>query len=92
MTEYPLLSTIDSPDGIKQLNPRALHRLSEEISQFMQEIIKEVGGHYSSPLGVVDLTIALHCIYNSPLDCRGVFLTVFVELEILLGFGKKGGC
>jgi 1-deoxy-D-xylulose-5-phosphate synthase len=45
-----------------------LRKLSNEVSGYIKEVVANVGGHYSSPLGVVDLTIALHYIYNSPLD------------------------
>lgn len=68
MPEYPLLSNINSPDDIKRLNRKSLRKLSDEAGQFIQEIVEDIGGHYSSPLGVVDLTIALHYIYNSPAD------------------------
>ena len=68
MPDYQLLSKINSPDDIKQLNPTLLRKLSSEVTKYIQEVIENVGGHYSSPLGVVDLTIALHYIYNSPTD------------------------
>jgi len=68
MTKYPILSKINSPSDIKQLNISALRKLSSEVSEYIKEVVANVGGHYSSPLGVVDLTIALHYIYNSPID------------------------
>ena len=68
MPEYPILSTINSPSDIKQLNRKSLRTLSVEVSHFIQEVVEDLGGHYSSPLGVVDLTLALHYIYNSPED------------------------
>ena len=68
MSEYPLLSKINSPRDIKQLNNSTLRKLSIEVSNYIQDVVENVGGHYSSPLGVVDLTIALHYIYNSPQD------------------------
>ena len=68
MPEYPILSTIESPADIKQLNYKSLRKLSVEVSDFIQEVVEDLGGHYSSPLGVVDLTLALHYIYNSPED------------------------
>ena len=68
MPNYPLLSKINSPADIKHLNRKSLQKLSSEVSKYIQEIVENVGGHYSSPLGVVDLTIALHYIYNSPSD------------------------
>ncbi len=68
MKEYPLLAKIDSPADIKKLNLSSLKILSEEVAQYIQEVVENTGGHYSSPLGVVDLSIALHFIYNSPKD------------------------
>ena len=68
MPEYPILSTIESPADIKRLNYKSLRKLSVEVSDFIQEVVEYLGGHYSSPLGVVDLTLALHYIYNSPED------------------------
>ena len=68
MGNYSLLSTINSPEDIKRLNINALQLLSAEVASYIQEVVQNVGGHFSSPLGVVDLTIALHYIYNSPLD------------------------
>ena len=68
MFKYPTLSKIDSPSDLKQMNTQTLRKLSSEISNYIQEVVGKVGGHYSSPLGVVDMTIALHCVYNSPVD------------------------
>ena len=68
MNEYPLLAKIDSPADIKRLRHRSLCQLSKEVSQYIQDVIEHAGGHYSSPLGVVDLSIALHYIYDSPRD------------------------
>ena len=68
MPDYPILSKINSPDDIKQLKQASLRKLSSEVTKYIQEVVEDVGGHYSSPLGVVDLTIALHYIYNSPSD------------------------
>jgi len=68
MNNYSLLPTINSPKDIKILNINSLRLLSTEVGQYIQEVVENVGGHYSSPLGVIDLTIALHYIYNSPSD------------------------
>ena len=68
MSDFPILSKIDSPKDVKNLNRESLKTLSVEISDYIQQVVEEVGGHYSSPLGVVDLTLALHSIYNSPRD------------------------
>ena len=68
MHKLCLLPKIDSPEDIKKLNKNALRKLSTEVGQYIQDVVENVGGHYSSPLGVVDLTIALHYLYNSPSD------------------------
>ncbi len=63
-----ILSKINSPKDIKTLNTTALNQLSVEVSDKIKSVVEDVGGHYSSPLGVVDLTLALHYVYNSPDD------------------------
>jgi|TARA_B110000467_G_scaffold44007_1_gene40358 1-deoxy-D-xylulose-5-phosphate synthase len=63
-----ILSEVNSPEDLKQLNPDALSYLSAEVADHIKSVIEEYGGHYSSPLGVVDLTVALHYVYNSPKD------------------------
>ena len=63
-----MLDKINSPNDLKELSIEELEQVSDEISCLIKETIKEYGGHYSSPLGVVDLTVALHYSYNSPID------------------------
>ena len=63
-----ILSEINSPADLKRLNAEALGHLSGEVTDHIKSVIEEHGGHYSSPLGVVDLTIALHYVYDSPRD------------------------
>jgi len=63
-----ILSEINSPADLKQLNSDALSQLSMEVADHIKSVIEEHGGHYSSPLGVVDLTVALHYVYDSPND------------------------
>ncbi len=69
MTEkYPLLSTVDGPDDLKQIPLEKLPQLAAEVADLIKTVVQETGGHYSSPLGVVDLTVALHYVFNSPED------------------------
>ncbi|NQU68728.1 MAG: 1-deoxy-D-xylulose-5-phosphate synthase [Candidatus Marinimicrobia bacterium] len=68
MIQYKYLNTIDDPSDLKKLSVEELFEYSSELSHFMRTTIEEIGGHYSSPLGVVDLSIALHYVYNSPSD------------------------
>lgn len=56
------------PEDIKQMNFKELNNLSQDIRQFLIENISKTGGHLSSNLGIVELTIALHYVYNSPKD------------------------
>ena len=57
-----ILNKINSPLDLKDLSLNDLNSLSDEIADFIKEVIHEHGGHYSSPLGVVDLTLALHYV------------------------------
>ena len=51
---------------VKKIKIEDLPRLSDDIAKLIKDVVKTHGGHYSSPLGVVDLTVALHYIYISP--------------------------
>ena len=63
-----LLKTVNAPSDLKKLSIDDLNNYSIQLSSFIDETVSSIGGHYSSPLGVVDLSIALHYIYNSPKD------------------------
>lgn len=63
-----MLEKINSPKDLKQLNIQEKNQLSQEIREYILEVISENGGHLASNLGVVELTIALHSIFNVPKD------------------------
>lgn len=63
-----ILSTIDYPNNIKGLTDEQLKILCEEIRGFLISTISETGGHLASNLGVVELTVALHSVFNTPYD------------------------
>ena len=63
-----LLEKINSPEQLKQLPVEELPRLAEEIRRFLIESLSVTGGHLSSNLGVVELTLALHYLFDSPRD------------------------
>ena len=63
-----LLETIDSPAQLRQLERKQLPQLAEELRAFLIESVSQTGGHLSSNLGVVELTIALHYVFNTPDD------------------------
>lgn len=64
----PLLDTIDSPADLKQLEPDQLTLLAEELRLFLLYAVGQTGGHLGAGLGVVELTIALHYVFNTPDD------------------------
>ena len=63
-----LLDTINSPQELKALTKHQLYHLAQEIRQRIIETVSQTGGHLTSSLGVVELTIALHYIFDSPKD------------------------
>lgn len=65
---YSILDTISEPKHIKHLNKEQLERLSLEIRDFLIRSVSKTGGHLASNLGVVELTLALHRVYNTPDD------------------------
>ena len=68
MTTYPLLDTINHPARLRELDRRQLPELAEELRRFLVESVSRTGGHLSSNLGTVELTLALHYVYNTPED------------------------
>lgn len=68
MTATPLLDTIDSPAQLRRLDKRQLPQLAEELRTFIVESVSRTGGHLSSNLGTVELTIALHYVFDTPED------------------------
>ena len=62
------LKKINSPSDLRKINLKDLSKLSEELRQFIIEIVSEKGGHFGASLGVVELTIALHYVFNTPKD------------------------
>ncbi len=67
-TAYPLLETINDPAALRQLDRRQLPQLAEELRRFLVESVSRTGGHLSSNLGTVELTIALHYVFDTPED------------------------
>jgi 1-deoxy-D-xylulose-5-phosphate synthase len=65
---YELLETIDDPAQLRALDRKRLHQLARELREFLIESVASTGGHLSSNLGTVELTIALHAVFNTPED------------------------
>ena len=67
-TMFPLLENINSPADLRLLNRAQLHDLARELRQFLLQSVATTGGHLSSNLGTVELTVALHYIFDTPED------------------------
>ncbi|MEE9579838.1 MAG: 1-deoxy-D-xylulose-5-phosphate synthase, partial [Nitrosomonadaceae bacterium] len=65
---YPLLDTITYPSQLRELERKSLPQLADELRKFLVESVSKTGGHLSSNLGTVELTIALHYVFNTPHD------------------------
>jgi len=68
ITPGPLLAEIDSPDDLKKLDPDQLVDVCDELRDFIIDIVSIHGGHFGASLGVVEMTVALHYVYNTPED------------------------
>jgi len=64
----PLLKTINSPADLKKLDRTQLHQVSDELRQYIVDVVSVHGGHFAASLGVVELTVALHYVFNTPYD------------------------
>ena len=65
---YSLLDTIRSPADLRRLDRKQLPQLASELREFLIDSVSQTGGHLSSNLGTVELTIALHAVFNTPED------------------------
>lgn len=63
-----ILRTVDSPNDIKQLNDDELNLLAEELREYIIDVVSKNGGHLAPNLGVVELTLALHKVFDTPQD------------------------
>lgn len=68
ITPGPLLKKISSPADLKKLDQAQLVQLCEELRQFIIDNVSVYGGHFGASLGVVELTVALHYVFNTPYD------------------------
>src|SRR5215217_5914692 len=65
---YPLLDSLTDPSKLRLLERKQLPQLADELRKFLVESVAKTGGHLSSNLGTVELTIALHYVFNTPYD------------------------
>ncbi|GMR25233.1 MAG: 1-deoxy-D-xylulose-5-phosphate synthase [Ignavibacteria bacterium] len=66
--KYPVLSKVDSPADLKNLELADLKILCTDIREYMVDTISEIGGHFGGGLGAVELTVAVHKVFNTPYD------------------------
>lgn len=64
----PLLRNIQSPDDLKKLTKEQLPQICDELRQYIIDVVSVQGGHFGASLGVVELSVALHYIFNTPYD------------------------
>jgi len=64
----PLLQTINSPADLKNLGKDQLQQVCDELRQYIIDVVSVYGGHFGASLGVVELTVSLHYIFNTPYD------------------------
>ena len=68
LKNYPLLAQIDSPTDLRRLEDQQLPQLAGELREYLIDSVANTGGHLAAGLGTVELTIALHRVYNTPRD------------------------
>ena len=68
MNPTPLLDTIDLPQDVRRLQKTQLPELADELRAYLLESVSKTGGHFASNLGAVELTVALHFVYQTPYD------------------------
>ena len=66
--DTPLLDQVDVPADLRRIEPERLHELARELRSFLLYSVGKTGGHFGAGLGVVELTIALHYVFNTPDD------------------------
>ncbi|WP_232492601.1 1-deoxy-D-xylulose-5-phosphate synthase [Novosphingobium kaempferiae] len=64
----PLLDTVSTPDDLRKLKPAQLRQLADELRAEMISAVGQTGGHLGSGLGVVELTVAIHYVFDTPVD------------------------
>src|SRR5690606_1520325 len=62
----PLLDTVDTPEDLRKLEPSRLPQLADELRAEMISVVGQTGGHLGSGLGAVELTVAIHYVFDTP--------------------------
>ena len=67
-SKYPLLDKVNYPDDLKKIPKDKLPQFCDELRRYLIEVISQHPGHFAATLGVIELTVALHYVYNTPYD------------------------
>jgi 1-deoxy-D-xylulose-5-phosphate synthase len=68
LANYPLLAQINSPKDLRNIGQDQLEKVSNELRSFLLNSVSKSSGHFASGLGTIELTVALHYVYNTPFD------------------------
>ena len=68
LNDYPLLANIDTPSDLRELTRSQLPQASDELRRYLLNSVSKSSGHFASGLGTIELTVALHYVYNTPFD------------------------
>jgi len=68
LADYPLLKTIETPEDLRLFNQDQLSQVSNELRSYLLNSVSKSSGHFASGLGTIELTVALHYVYNTPFD------------------------
>src|SRR5210317_1139795 len=68
MSNYNFLSQINFPSDLKKISESDLQKVADELREEIISVVSETGGHLGASLGVVELTVALHYVFNTPKD------------------------
>ncbi|WOH39095.1 1-deoxy-D-xylulose-5-phosphate synthase [Thalassotalea fonticola] len=68
LSNYPLLKQIDKPEQLRDFSQEQLKQISDELRSYLLNSVSKSSGHFASGLGAIELTVALHYVYNTPFD------------------------
>lgn len=68
MPSYPYLDKIQFPEDLRKINEEDLPKVCHDLREYIIDTLSDVGGHFASNLGVVELTVALHYVFQTPTD------------------------
>ncbi|VDZ72122.1 1-deoxy-D-xylulose-5-phosphate synthase [Atlantibacter hermannii] len=68
ISKYPTLALVDSTQELRLLPKESLPKLCDELRRYLLDSVSRSSGHFASGLGAIELTVALHYVYNTPFD------------------------